>query len=315
MSEKSQAQTDQTTDLLIVGAGPAGYTASIYASRYKINNIIVGESPGGQAAESHKICNYPGFPEISGIELTQKFSKQATDLGAEIIFDRVEEIIGEFGDFTIKTKSKKVFKAKAVLLAIGKKRRKLNLEREEEFLGKGVNYCTTCDGPLYKNKIVAVVGGSDSANTSSLYLSEIAQKVYQIYRRDQLRGDPTWIDQLLRKDNVEIIYNANVKAIRGSDTLEEIILDTKYQGKDSMKIDGLFIEIGSIPDTTLPKQLDLKLNEKGYIKVQNNQKTSKNGVWAAGDITTASNGFAQIVTACGEGAVAAEDISRTIKAV
>lgn len=312
MSDKSQARK---TDLIIVGSGPAGYTASIYASRYKIDNIIIGESPGGQAAESHKICNYPGFPEISGIELTQKFSKQATELGAEMVFDRVEKITGELGDYTVTTKSEKVFSSKTVLLAIGKKRRKLNLKREQEFLGKGVNYCTTCDGPLYKDKIVAVVGGSDSANTSSLYLSEIAQKVYQIYRRDKLRGDPTWIEQLLKKDNVQIIYNANVKAIRGNESLEEIVLDTKYQGKDSMKVDGLFIEIGSIPDTTLPKQLDLKLNEKRYIKVKNNQRTSKNGVWAAGDITTASNGFAQIVTACGEGAVATEDISRAIKAL
>jgi thioredoxin reductase (NADPH) len=294
------------TELAIIGAGPAGYTASIYASRYKIENLVIGETMGGQAAESHKICNFPSYPEISGFELMTRFQKHAQELGADELFDRVTNIEGKHGNFEIHTTSGKKVEANMIIIAAGNKRRKLGLDREKEFMGKGVSYCATCDAMFYKDKIVGVVGGSDAANTASLYLSEVAEKVYQIYRRAELRGEPTWKEQVLNKDNIEVIYETNVIGLEGDEKLERIVLDNKYIKKPYLNVDGLFIEIGSIPDITLSKSLDLEITKKGLIKVDDKQNTSMKGVLAAGDITTGSNQFKQIVTACGEAAVAAQ---------
>jgi thioredoxin reductase (NADPH) len=295
------------TELAIIGAGPAGYTASIYASRYQIDNLVIGETMGGQASESHSICNFPSHPDISGVELMTKFREHAKQLGGDEAFDKVVKIEGEKGNFQLTTASDKTINAQMILLAIGNKRRKLGLDREDEFLGKGLSYCATCDAMFYQDKVVAVVGGSDAANTASIYLSQVAQKVYQIYRRDMLRGEPTWKQQVLDKENVEIIYETNVIGLDGDQKLERLVLDKPYNGdKPLLKVDGLFVEIGSEPDTKLSKQLDLKIDKSGLIKVDKKQETNVKGVFAAGDITTASNQFKQIVTACGEAAVAAQ---------
>jgi thioredoxin reductase (NADPH) len=294
------------TTLAIIGTGPAGYTASIYASRYKIPNLIIGESMGGQAAESHSICNFPSHPEISGAELMTKFQNHAKKEGGKIKFDKITTIQGEFGNFSLHTASKKTIKAKAIILAIGTKRRKLGLDKENQFLGKGVSYCATCDAMFYQDKTVAVIGGSDSANTASIYLSEVAKKVYQIYRGDKLRGEPSWVDEVKQKENVEIIYNTNIIGLKGDDTLEQLLLDNSYKDKKHLEVDGMFIEIGSVPDKTLSKQLDLDITNSGLIKVDDKQSTNRKGIFAAGDITDASNQFRQIITACGEAAVASQ---------
>jgi len=211
------------------------------------------------------------------------------------------------------TKSEKKIKSKAILLATGTKSRKLKINNENKFIGRGVSYCATCDALFYQNKNVAVIGGSDSAQVTSLYLSKIAKKVYQIYRKDKLRGDPTWIEQIKKNKKIEVIYNNNVQKLIGNNFLEEIILENPYQGNQSLKIDGLFIKIGSTPDGLLTDKLKLDQDKQGYIKVNDNQETSLHGVWAAGDVTTASNKFKQIVTACSEGAIAAENIFNFIQ--
>jgi len=295
---------DKLYDLIIIGNGPAGYTASIYASRYKLNHLIIGKVPGGLATEAHSVCNFPTESRISGIDLMHKFQQNVQGLGTKEVIDEVLDIEKVNSHFRVSTRNKSVFEAKTVLLAIGTERRKLNIPDEEKYIGKGLTYCATCDGPLYKDKTVAVIGGSDAANTSSLYLAQIAKKVYQIYRKEKLRGDPSWADQVMKNEKIEVIFNATIKEIVGNDRLKSIILNNDKK----IEIDGLFIEIGSVPSTAILNNLGINVNEHRYIIVDQSQKTNVEGIWAAGDITTASNGFRQIITACSEGAIAANSI-------
>ena len=303
-----------TYDLIIVGSGPAGMTASVYASRYRIKHLVIGELMGGLIGESHKICNFPSETEISGMELVRKMQKHAESLGAEIIVDKVTDITRANNLFTVKTQNKKHFTAKTILLASGTERRKLNLEKEKEFLGKGVSYCATCDAMFFRDKIVAVIGGSDSATTASIYLAKVAKKVYQIYRRAELRGEVAWIEQAKADPKIEIIYNTNVVGLLGTEKLSGLKLDKIYNNKNELTVDGLFIEVGFEPNTVLADKLKLKLDEKYHIVVNSAQAASEEGVWAAGDITTNSNNFKQVITACSEGAVAAENIFKYLQA-
>jgi len=294
--------------LIIVGVGPAGLTASIYASRYRVNHLIIGEALGGLAFEAHKICNFPTEQEISGLKIVEKMQKHVESLGASLMIDNVVSIIKEDKIFKITTQKGNVFLAEALLLATGTEHRRMNLPNESKFIGKGISYCVTCDAMFYRNKTVAVIGGSDSADTDSLYLAEIAKKVYQIYHRDKLRGETTWINQVTNNKKIEVIYNTKVIGLEGREKLEKIILDTPYQGAEKISIDGLFVKIGTVPQKILTKELSLETDEGNYIKVIPGQKTNQAGIWAAGDITTASNNFHQIITACSEGAIAAESI-------
>jgi len=296
--------------LIIIGAGPAGLTASIYASRYKIDNLIITEAIGGMVFKTHKICNFPTEQEILGSELVEKMSKHTESLGADFIINTVINIQKEKQIFKITTRDKKIFFADMLLIAIGTAHCKLDLPNEDKFIGRGVSYCATCDAMFFKNKIVAVLGGSDNANTTALYLAEIADKVYQIYKKDKLDGETALIDQIIKNKKIKIIYNTNIIGLDGNKKLEKIILDTPYKRTQEIKVDGLFVEIGSVPQKILIKDnnLFLETNDSGYIKVNSDQSTNKEGVWAAGDITTASNNFHQIITACSEGAIAAESI-------
>ncbi|HPH78966.1 MAG TPA: FAD-dependent oxidoreductase, partial [bacterium] len=249
---------NKTYDLVIIGNGPAGITAAVYAARYKINQIIVGDMPGGLVSSAHKICNFPTYTDISGMELTQKFIEQLTQLQIPQIFDRVQEIHPQPDHtFSILLSNHQQIISKTILLAIGTKHRHLNLAKENEFLGNGLSYCATCDGMLYKNKTIAIVGGSDSANTSALYLSQIADQVYQIYRGSSLRGDPTWIEQIHQNSRITTIYNTNIVELLGQEKLTGVKLDQPYQQQDILKIDGLFIEIGSEPDISIIQNLSI----------------------------------------------------------
>jgi len=300
-------------DLIIIGGGPAAYTASIYASRYRLEHIIVGEKLGGLATETNKICNFPSEKEISGMDLMKKMEEHAKGLGVDILSDKIIDIKKTKDGFCSTTQNEKKINSKTVLLTTGTKSRKLKINNENRFIGRGVSYCATCDALFYQNKNVAVVGGSDSAQVTSLYLSKIAKKVYQIYRKNELRGDPTWIEQIKKNKKIEVIYNNNIQGLVGDKNLEEIILEKPHQGNKSLKIDGVFIKIGSVPDGLLTNKLKLAQNKQGYIKVNNQQETSLQGVWAAGDVTTSSNKFKQIITACSEGAIAVENIFNFIQ--
>lgn len=302
-----------TYDLVIIGAGPAGYTASIYASRYKLTNIVLGEIFGGYATEAHIVANFPSEEKIQGSKLAEKMQKHAENLGAEIIQAKVIDIKKNETNFEITTENNKTYSAKSVIIAIGTKHRKLGLKNESEFIGRGVSYCATCDGMFFKDKTVAVLGGSDSANIASLYLADIAKMIYQIYRGKELRGDKKNIERILKNEKIEIIYETNITELMGEKKLQKIKLDKNYNGNSEINVDGLFIEIGSEPEYGLIEKLNLKTDETGFITVEKDQSTSIEGVFAAGDITNATGNFRQIITACAQGAVSANSAYNYIK--
>lgn len=286
-------------DLIIVGTGPAGLSATIYSARYKMETITIGKLFGGTVTEAHLVENYPGVGEISGVELGQKMLEQAKSLGAEVIANSIQKIEKKDKFFVLHTQKGK-YETRRVLLAMGSERNKLKTKGEEEFLGKGVAYCATCDGPFFKGKTVSVVGGGNAAVTAAIYMSDIAEKVYLVYRGPELKAEPAWIEQLNQKKNIEIIYSSNIEEISGGNKVEQIKLDN---GKE-IKLDGVFIEIGSTPSKALIADLNLKTDPRGYVVVDAEMKTSVKGVWAAGDITAGEFKFRQVVTAAAEGALA-----------
>lgn len=299
-------------DLAIVGAGPAGLSASIYASRYGVKNIVIGE-PGGLAAKTHEIGNWLGTEKITGSLFAQNCEAHAKSYGAEIKYTLVKRIEGQAGDFTLHLDSGQEVKAKAVLLAMGTAHKHLEVKGEKEFSGKGVSYCATCDGFFYKGKTVAIIGGNDSAAGAAVFMGDIAEKVYIIYRQEALRAEKFWLEKIEKNPKIEIICNMQVTEIRGNAKLEELALDKEFNGADILKADGLFIEIGFVPTTELVKGFNLELDEEGYIKIDAEGKTTAAGIWAAGDITNGSNKFKQIVTAAAEGAIAARSVQKNIR--
>ena len=300
-------------NLIILGAGPAGLAASVYASRYKISHLVIGSVFGGSLAKAHKIENWPGEKSVSGSDLIVKFYEHAKSLGAEIKEEEVVEINKSKGAFTVKTNLNKTYQSKAILVALGTKHRKLNVPGEEEFLGKGVSYCAVCDGAFFKNKTVAVVGGSNSAAMAAEMLSEYTKKTYVIYRKELMRCEPVILERLEKNSKIEIIYNTNVTKVTGDKKVELIEIDNKYNNSDKIKLDGLFIEVGSVPFADLAKELGIKIDKNNCIVIDASGVTSINGIYAAGDITNGSNGFRQIVTAVSEGAIAATSIYGYLK--
>ncbi|MDD4381866.1 MAG: FAD-dependent oxidoreductase [Candidatus Dojkabacteria bacterium] len=300
-------------DIAIIGSGPAGLSSSIYASRYRLSNIVFGKIIGGTISEAHKVCNYPGIPDISGIDLAYKIYEQAKTEGATLITEGIKEIIKENDTLKLITDSGKEYQSKTVILATGTERNKLHIPNEDKYIGKGLSYCSTCDAMFYKDKIVGIVGGSSAATMSATMLSEIAKEVYIIYRGEALRGEPAWIEQATSKNNVHVILQTVITELQGEDRLERIKLSKPYNNSEYLSLNGLFIEIGSEPNKDLPSKLGLNLDGKGYIIVDGKQRTSIEGIWAAGDCTNNSNSFKQVITACSEGAVASNDIFEYLK--
>jgi len=284
-------------DLIIIGAGPAGLTASLYAARYKVKVLVLGQVAGGTAITAFEVHNYPAIEKIKGVELMKNMVNQVKKLDVEIKNEEVREISKREG-FEIKT-NKEVYSAKKIIIATGEEKRKLGIEREKELCGKGISYCATCDATFYKDKVVAVYGGGNSALSSALLLSKYAKEVYIIYRRDKFfRADAKWVEEVEENKKITCLFNSRITKLIGESKLEEIELNNK----DRLKIDGLFIEIGGIPNLSLSEDLGIK-TERGEIIVDKFQKTNVKGVFAAGDVT--NNPLKQIITACGEGAVAA----------
>jgi len=298
-----------TYELAIIGAGPAGLSASVYASRFGIKHVVFGGLMGGTISEAHIVDNYLGIEDMSGMELSQNFIKHAKKYGTEIISDAVKKIEKKADDsFEIFFNGDKKMFVKTVLLATGTKRKKIGIKGEEEFSGKGVSYCATCDGFFYKNKIVGVVGGANSAVSAAVYLAEIAQKVYLIYRKDKLPAEEYWTKLLAKNKKIETLYNLNVVEIVGEKKIEKVKLDGMYDGKSEIALDGLFIECGSDPRADFTVDLGTEKDKGGFIKIQKDGATSALGVWAAGDITDGSNKFSQVITAASEGAIATKGI-------
>jgi thioredoxin reductase (NADPH) len=295
-------------DVIIIGAGFAGYTAAIYAARYNLKILVIGKELGGMITESSEIWNYPGFQKISGIELMNKFMEQAKSLGAEIVADDVLKASKDNDIFKIETRQDKKYEAKALILALGTKRRKLEVPGGLEFEGKGVHYCATCDAAFYKNKTVAVIGGSNSAAHAAQLLSRFASKVYVIYRGANLRCEPITHDKLKADKKTEVLCGYNVKEVKGSQFVEKVMLDLPYKGQIELAVDGVFVELGSVPNSALAKELEVELNKDNEIVVNAACETSAKGVFAAGDVINTP--MRQGIVAAGQGAIAANGAYR-----
>lgn len=281
-------------DLIIIGAGPAGLTAGIYAARYKLKTLILGQLSGGIASEAWEICNFPTYGRVKGFDLMQKMVSQVKELGVEILNEEVKEL----GKGKVIT-NKKEYSAKKIIIATGTERKKLDLPREKEFLGKGISYCATCDGGFFREKIVGVVGGSDAALTAALLLSRFAKKVYIIYRKEKFfRAEPAWVEEVSKEKKIEPIFNSEIVELIGNKNLEKV----KLNNEKILSLDGLFIEIGSTPNSELAKKIGVKM-EEGYILTDERMKTNKEGIFACGDVR--KNPLKQIITACSDGAIAA----------
>lgn len=295
-------------DVAIIGSGPAGYSAGIYSIRYQLKTVIFGKMMGGTISEAHKVCNYPGFPDISGMDLSTKMYEHAKSTGCDIKFESIANLEKIDNHFKLTTDLGKEYETNTVILATGTERTKLTIPDEDKYLGKGLSYCATCDANFYKDKIVAVIGGSSAATMAAMMLSDIAKKIYIIYRGKELRGDPAWKKQALSKENIEVIYESVVVGLEGNERLESLKLSKEYNGSNILEVDGVFVEIGSEPNKNLVQKIGLETDKKGYIEVDSTQETSIEGIWAAGDCTTGSNGFRQVITAVGEGGIAANSV-------
>jgi len=301
-------QEQKIYDLIIIGAGPAGLTASIYASRYGLNHLVIGMLIGGKVAEAHKISNFPTEQEITGLELAEKIKKHAESLGTNLIQNQIVDLEKKDNYFVLKSDSLKEYYTKTILIATGTKEKQLGLPNENKYLGKGLSYCFTCDGVFFKNKVVAIVGGGDAALSGALYLSEIAEKVYLIHRRNEFRAEKVWLEKLKANNKIIPILNNEVVNLIGEEKLERIELLNTFNESKLLKVDGLFIEIGGVPTSVLLNKIQGEVDEEGYIKIDKKGRTNVLGVWAAGDVTNGSDKFSQIVTACAEGAIASRDI-------
>lgn len=290
-------------DIIIVGAGPAGLSAAIYARRAGMNTVVYeAESYGGQIINTPEIENYPAIAKISGFDFADGLYKQAEALGAEIKFDKVTEIKPIEGGFEVSTEYSGTETCKAVVLAVGAKNRHMGIDREEELIGKGISYCATCDGSFYKGKTVAVTGGGNTAVEDAIYLCGIVEKVYLIHRRNEFRAEETLVNAAKALPNLEMVTPYVVKELRGEPKLSSIVLENREDGSEKeLTVDGLFVAIGQEPATASFK--DLVTLTGGYIEAGEDCRTNVPGIFAAGDGRTKK--VRQLTTACADGAVAA----------
>lgn len=296
--------TGDSYDVVIVGAGPAGLTAGVYCARKMLNTIIISENIGGQALESWAIENYMGYRMITGEDLMKKFEEQVRTLHTRLELDRVTGITKDDGLFTISTISGNTIKAKAIILTQGNRPKKLGVANEEQYLGRGLSICSTCDGPLYKGKRVAIVGGGNSALQTAIEMSEIAQSVDLIVRHS-IRADPVYTEKLKERKNITVHTGTHVSALHGEKFLSGIRIKDEQEKEQELSLDGVFIEIGWLPNTDMVENL-ITLNEKKEIVIDLNCHTSVPGIYAAGDVTSVKS--KQIVIACGDGAKAALEV-------
>ncbi len=298
-------------DVLILGAGPAGLSAAIYTSRYELRAVVIGKS-FGMASETSDIENYIGIYPVKGIELILKFREHAKKFGAEIFDEEAVSIEKKGGIFIAKTKTRQ-FEGKSVIFAMGGTKRKIGLVEEEKFIGKGISYCATCDGLFFRDKIVAVLGGANSAITTATIMSDLAKKVYLIHKGNKFEAAPGLIDKLKKKENVEFISNSAVKKIEGNTFVSSVTIDRKGK-KQKIAVEGVFVEFGYTPNSGLAKKLGVE-TEDNRIAVKDDMSTNAKGFFAAGDVTTGSNKFDQIITAAAEGAIAAHSAYKFLRGV
>ncbi|MFH1832685.1 MAG: FAD-dependent oxidoreductase [Candidatus Levyibacteriota bacterium] len=297
-------------DLIIVGSGPSGLTASIYASCFALNHLVIGKVLGGQMSLAHNILNYPGFENITGMELTEKMASQVKLRGGQIINDSVIKIEKVDDFLKLNTESGKNYETKTIILASGTEKKKLNVKGEAQYSGKGVSYCTPCDSFDIQDKICAIVGGANSAVSSAITVSQKAKKVYLIYRGESLRADPLWLEQLKNNSKIEVIYQSTVGEITGNgqkvtgiklNSVNSSVLN-RPNTPNELAVDKIFIEIGGVPGTALLIPLGVATDQGGYIKVDENLSTNVPGIFAAGDVISYKLSIEQICSAVGLGA-------------
>ena len=298
-------------DIIIIGAGPAGLTAAIYARRASKSVLVLEAlSYGGQIINTPDIENYPAAMHISGYDFATKVYEQAQELGAEFVFEKAVGI-KDNGDTKEVITDDNTYTAKAIIIATGSENRKLGVENEDKLVGRGISYCATCDGAVYRGKKVAVVGGGNTALEDALYLADLAETVYLIHRRDAFRGDESTVNALKERNNVKFIYNSNVTKLIAEKRLTAIeVTDKNTQKVTTIELNGLFVAVGRIPENQNFAQL-IKLDDSGYVSAGEDCITNVPGIYAAGDNRTKS--VRQLVTAAADGAVAATEAVRFVQ--
>lgn len=312
---RKKTEEKAEVDVLIIGAGPAAFGAALYAARYRLKALIVGELLGGQLNNTSEIENYLGFEKITASELIGRFKKHVESYGVDLIQDRVVEIKKDEKGFITTTKRGTKIYSKAVIVAIGLKRRTLGVPGEKEFVGRGVSYCSICDAAFFKDAdAVAVVGGGDSAMEGASLLSNYAKKVFLIHRRREFRAQPILVEEVKSKPNIELVLDSVVTEIIGDTSVKGIKVRNVKTGEESIiPVKGVFLEIGFEPDLPFIKSLGLETDDYGFIKVHGYMETNIKGIFAAGDCTDLWKAFRQIITAAAQGAVAAHGAFRYIE--
>lgn len=304
-------------DLIIVGGGPAGLTSAIYGLRAGLSVMLIEKAaPGGQIAITPNVENYPGYLSINGFELSSKMYEQASELGLESVFDEVVKFDFD-GDVKKVVGTGKTYEAKSIILALGAKERKLGLEMEEKFIGRGISYCANCDGAFFKGKDVAIVGGGNTSFDDCIYLSGVAGSVKLIHRSENFKAEEKLVnhakDIANKQGNIDFVLNSEVKAINGTDKVESITVYNNVTGESNeISVSALFIAIGRKPDTANLRGV-IELTKDGYIKTSEKMKTSVDGVFAAGDIR--EKDLRQIVTATSDGAIAAVSAHQYVRSM
>jgi thioredoxin reductase (NADPH) len=299
---------EKTYDIIVLGGGPSAIGCAIYAARFAMEVLIIGKTFGGLIATTHLVENYPAITTTSGQGLMDMFKDHMDSLNIPYISDEIKSIEKVDNYFILHSFFQK-FKAHSICIATGSERRKLGIPGEDKFSGRGVSYCATCDGPFYKDKVVCVIGGSDSAAKEALFLAQNTTRVYIIYRGSEIRAEPINKKRVFENEKIELIYNTNVIEIKGQNNVKSVVLDN---GKD-LKVDGVFIEIGSIPNSELARRIGVKVNDKGEIIINRKSETNIKGIFAAGDVADAP--FKQAITGVAEGVIAAYSAFDFIKGI
>ncbi len=295
--------TSQTIyDVVIIGGGVSGFGAAIYAGRFFMKVAIITERRGGTIALTDNVENYPGFKQVTGLELVNKIEEHMKSYKVKTLEGKVKEIM-RCGKHCFRILvNKRYITTKTIVFATGTEVKKLGVQGEEKYKGLGVHYCAICDGPLYKNKVVAVVGGSDSAAKEALFLTEYAKKVYIIYRGGKIRAEPINYRRLYKNKKIEVITKTEVKEIRGNGSVSSVILSKPYKKSIELDVNALFIEIGHTPLSELARKIGVKLNDKDEIIIDKFSQTNVEGVFAAGDVTDTK--FKQAITGVAQGVTA-----------
>ncbi|TDU27028.1 thioredoxin reductase (NADPH) [Arthrobacter sp. JUb115] len=306
----TSAQNDEIRDVIIVGSGPAGYTAAVYTARANLNPLVIAGSvtAGGELMNTTDVENFPGFPEgIMGPDLMDNMQKQAERFGAEILFDDVTEMNLEGEIKTLSLADGTIYRARAVIVSTGSAYRELGLQDEKRLSGHGVSWCATCDGFFFRDQRIAVIGGGDSAMEEALFLTKFASKVIVVHRRNELRASKIMADRALAHEKIEFIWDSEVIGINGADKVEGLVVKNRTSGEEStVDVTGIFVAIGNDPRVDLVKD-QLQLTSEGTIAVEGRtSKTSLPGVFAAGDVIDST--YRQAITAAGSGCAAAQDV-------